>query len=153
MNRRKGENNMAEKKYEKYLTTNCLQPHPTKEGVFLTSTRNLDWSCKGNYSIDCFFLADPRIMITQPHQHEFTQYLHFFSANPDDAKEFDAEVEISLGEDKNNMEKYTITVPTAVYIPAGLFHGPLNFKKINKPILFVDLALTGTYSRIGNTPD
>ncbi len=89
-------------------------------------------------------------MITQPHEHEFNQYLHFFSSNPEDARDFDAEVEISLGEEG---EKHVIKVPTAVYIPAGLKHGPLNFVRINKPVLFVDLALTGTYTRVGNTPD
>jgi hypothetical protein len=89
-------------------------------------------------------------MITQPHKHEFPQYLHFFSANTDDAIDFDAEIEITLGEER---EKHIITSPTAVYVPAGLDHGPLNFKKINKPVLFVDIAVTGTYSRVGNTPD
>ena len=141
---------MAETKYDRYFTRDCLKPHPEKEGVFLTTTRNLEWSGGGNYSIDCFFITSPRLMITQPHQHEFAQYLHFFSANPNDATEFDAEVEISLGEEG---EKHIITEPTAVYIPSRLYHGPLNFVKINRPILFVDLVLTGKYTRIGDTPD
>ena len=141
---------MAKSKYDKYFTIKCVKPHPEKEGVFLTTTRGLEWSGGGNYSIDCFFISSPRLMITQPHQHEFPQYLHFFSANPYDATEFDAEVEISLGEEG---VKYIITQPTAVYIPAKLHHGPLNFAKINKPILFVDLALSGKYTRIDDTPD
>jgi hypothetical protein len=141
---------MAEKKYSKYLTTECLKPSPVRKDVFLTTTRNLEWSGGGNCSLDCFFITQPHLMLTQPHQHEFTQYLHFFSSNPQDAREFDAEVEISLGEEG---EKYIITQPTAVYIPAGLHHGPLNFAKVNKPVLFVDLALTGKYARVGDTPD
>ena len=89
-------------------------------------------------------------MISQPHKHEFPQYLHFFSANPDDGKDFDAEIEISLGEEQ---EKHIITEPTAVYVPAGLHHGPLNFARVTKPVLFLDIAVTGKYSRVGNTPD
>ena len=141
---------MPEGKYDKHFTTDCLKPHPEKEGVFLTTTRNVEWFGSGNCSVDCFFISEPHLMITQPHQHEFAQYLHFFSANPYDATEFDAEVEITLGEEG---EKHVIKSPTAVYIPARLHHGPLNFAKINKPILFVDLALSGKYERIGNTED
>jgi hypothetical protein len=141
---------MAETKYSKYFTTECLKPSPMRDGVFLTTTRNLEWAGGGNCSIDCFFITQPLLMLTQPHQHEFAQYLHFFSANPQDATEFDAEVEISLGEEG---EKHIIRVPTALYIPAGLYHGPLNFAKVDKPILFIDLALTGKYARVGDTPD
>ena len=141
---------MANTKYDDYFTTKCLKPHPDKEGVFLPTTRNLEWSGGHNYSIDCFFITSPRLMITQAHQHEFPQYLHFFSSNPDDAEEFDAVVEFTVGEEG---EKHIITQPTAVYVPARLPHGPLNFKTINKPILFVDLALSGKYTRIGDTPD
>jgi len=89
-------------------------------------------------------------MISQPHKHEFPQYLSFFSANPNDATDFDAEIEMSLGEEQ---EKHIVKAPTAVYIPAGMYHGPVNFAKVNKPVLFVDIAVTGNYTRVGNTPD
>jgi hypothetical protein len=29
----------------------------------------------------------------------------------------------------------------------------LNFARITKPVLFIDIAVTAKYSRIGNTPD
>jgi len=29
----------------------------------------------------------------------------------------------------------------------------LNFKVINKPVVFVDIAVAGEYKRVGNTPD
>ena len=61
---------------------------------------------------------------------------------------FDAEIELSLGEEQ---EKQIITSPTAAYIQAGLHHCPVNFAKVNKPVLFVDVAIIGKYSRIGNT--
>jgi hypothetical protein len=89
-------------------------------------------------------------MISQPHVHEFPQYLSFFSSNPTDATDFDAEIEVYLGEEQ---EKHTIKSPSSVYVPAGLPHGPIKFAKINKPLLFIDIAVTGKYSRVGNTPD
>ena len=141
---------MAETKYGKYLTRDCIRPSPTREGVFLSSTRRLKSFGGGNFSIDCIYITFPRILITEPHQHEFDQYLCFFSANPDDPADFDAEIELSLGEEQ---EKQIITSPTAAYIQAGLHHGPVNFAKVNKPVLFVDVAITGRYSRVGKTQD
>jgi hypothetical protein len=107
----------------------------------------------GHLSVDCIFITRPFMMVSQPHQHEFPQYLHFFSAKPDDQRVFDAEIEITLGEDEIHGEKHIITRPTALYIPAGVYHGPLNFKVINKPMLFIDIAVAGEYKRVGNTPD
>jgi hypothetical protein len=141
---------MAKTKYGKYLTTEVLKEDPKHPGAHVTSTRHLESFGGGHLSIDSMYITRPHLMISQPHQHEFSQYLSFFSANPNDAKDFDAEIEITLGEE---LEKHIIKSPTAAYIPAGLMHGPINFAKINKPVLFVDIALTGKYSRVGNTPD
>ena len=57
---------------------------------------------------------------------------------------------MTLGEEG---EKHIIKSPAVAYIPAGLPHGPLNFVKINKPVLFVDIALSAEYTRVGNTED
>lgn len=141
---------MAGTKYGKYLTTEVVKEDPKKEGPRVTSTRHLQDFGGGHLSIDCVYITNPHLMISQPHKHEFAQYLNFFSANPNDTKDFDAEIEVSLGEEA---EKHIITKPTSVYVPAGLHHGPINFAKINKPVLFVDIAVTGKYARVGNTPD
>jgi hypothetical protein len=114
----------------------------------MMSTRQLQSFGDGHFSIDCIFVATPRLMIDKPHQHGFAQYLCFFSANPGNARDFDAEIEISLGEEG---EKHIITSPTVAYIAAGLHHGPLNFARIGKPVLFIDIAMTGSYARIGDT--
>jgi hypothetical protein len=142
--------NIMKGKYDKYFTTEVVKEDPQKEGSNVTSTRHLKDFGGGHLSIDSIYMTQPRLMISQPHKHEFAQYLSFFSANPNDAKDFDAEIEMCLGEEQ---EKHIITRPTSVYVPAGLHHGPVNFAKINKPVLFIDIAVTGEYTRVGNTPD
>ena len=141
---------MTETKYDQNFTTECVKSDSNEKMSSITSTRHLDTFGGGHLSVDSIFISKPHQMISQPHKHEFPQYLHFFSANPNDATDFDAEIEISLGEEQ---EKHIVNAPTAVYIPAGLHHGPLNFAKVNKPVLFLDIAVTGKYSRVGNTPD
>ncbi len=133
-------------KYDRYLTRNCVKPSALT-GQLMMSTRQLEAFGDGKFSIDCVYVTSPRLMIEKPHQHTFSQYLCFFSANPVDANDFDGEVELSLGEEG---EAHSIASPTVVYVEAGLFHGPLNFARVTKPILFIDIALTGAYSRVGN---
>jgi len=145
---------MPKTKFAKYFTTDVLKESPKFPGIWdISSTRHLEGFGGGHLTIDSILITRAFLMVSQPHKHEFPQYLHFFSASPEDQRLFDAEIEVTLGEDEVHGEMHVITRPTALYIPAGLFHGPLNFKVINKPVLFVDIAVTGDYSRVGNTPD
>lgn len=145
---------MPRKKFGKYFTTDVLHVSPKFPGLWdVSTTRHLKKFGGEHLTVDCIHITHAFMMVTQPHTHEFPQYLHFFSANSNDQRDFDAEIEITLGEDETHLEKHVITRPTALYIPAGVFHGPLNFKVINKPVLFLDIAVAGKYKRVGNTPD
>ncbi len=145
---------MPSTKFDKYFSTEVLIESPKFPGLWdVSTTRHMKNFGGGHLSVDCIFITRPFVMVSQPHQHEFPQYLHFFSADPGDQRTFDAEIEMTLGEDEIHGEKHVITRPTALYIPAGLFHGPLNFKTINKPVAFIDIAVAGEYKRVGNTPD
>ena len=84
-----------------------------------------------------------------PHAHDFGQVLGFISTNPMDCREFDAEVEVCLGEEQ---EKHIINVPTVVSIAKAMSHGPITITKINKPFIFLEIMLTSSYSRIGQPP-
>jgi hypothetical protein len=141
---------LAATKYDKYITTECVKPNPKTAGAYVTSTRHIESFGGGELSIDAIYINSPHRMISQPHKHEFAQYLSFYSANAQDATDFDAEIEVTLG---GELEKHVVTCPTSIYIPAGLSHGPLDFVRVGKPVLFLDIALTGKYSRVGNTPD
>ncbi len=43
------------------------------------------------------------------------------------------------------MEKHLITEPTVLYVPAGVLHGPLEFKKVDGPVVFMNVALAPEY--------
>ena len=40
--------------------------------------------------------------------------------------------------------KYIITTTTVVYVPRG---GPLNFKRVDKPVMFINVPLTSRYTK------
>jgi len=46
------------------------------------------------------------------------------------------------------LEKHTITSTTVVYIPKGVWHCPLNFRAIRKPVLFHALYLGPTLDAV-----
>lgn len=67
------------------------------------------------------------------------EFFGIFGAElPDVFSSFDAEIELCMGPEE---EKHIITKPTFVFIPKGFHHCPLNFKKVNKPILFQAIHL------------
>jgi hypothetical protein len=140
---------MADKKYEKYLTKNIFKPFRDTERQ-MVSTRHLDDFVGNNFSLDCAFITKPLLMISKPHKHKFDQYICFLSANKDDVNDFDAEIEFSLGDEH---EKQVITSPTITFIPAGTAHGPLNYVRVTKPVLFLDVAITHKYERSWEAAD
>ena len=105
---------MAAMKYDKYITTECVKEITKRPGAFITSTRHIDDFGGGELSVDAIYINRPHLMLTQSHQHEFAQYLSFFSSNPDDPKDFDAEIELSLGEEQ---EKHVNRVLKSVLDP------------------------------------
>jgi mannose-6-phosphate isomerase-like protein (cupin superfamily) len=68
----------------------------------------------------------------EEHEHEFDEYLVFLGTNPDDPEDLGGEVELWLGGEKHVLKKNC-----AVFIPAGLRHAPVYFKKIDYPIWYL----------------
>ena len=92
--------------------------------------------------------------VTQPytdeyetHTHDFDQYLVFLGGDPSNMLDLGGEVELTLSEDGMNFETHVFTSYTTVYVKAGLYHCPLVFKKVTKPIIFYDYISTYNYAR------
>ncbi|MBR6951077.1 MAG: hypothetical protein IKH56_05030 [Oscillospiraceae bacterium] len=90
-----------------------------------------------------------------PHMHHAVdEYLVFTGADLEHFFEsFDAEIEVWLGDDPRRMEKVTITEPTIIRVPPNLWHCPINFKRIGKPVCFIPLYLDGNWSKITRIVD
>lgn len=105
-----------------------------------------------DYRMDWFCVTEPFLMINDPHTHEFDQFLAFQNADATKVNDFDAEVWLHLGPE-GEQEKIVITETCFIYVPAGMVHTPLEFVKINKPIVFMDIALTTQYVRKPEDPN
>jgi hypothetical protein len=137
---------MAKRKYEKYVMSGpwpkSVNPEVIAPSIHFEGENNGEGS---NLTFTRSWITQPFTMIKQPHKHDdFEQIVFFMGGNPTDVKDFGAEIEYFLGEEG---EKYVITTPTMVYVPKGLIHGPLTFKRIDKPIEFIDVVLAPKYVR------
>ena len=105
---------MPKGKHDKLITHDLFWKSPENPNLSVSGTRHLGnmWG-GGKMSMDTNYVTKAHTMISQPHVHEFPQYLNFFSANPKDAHDFDAEVEVTI-----DGEKHIIKEPSSIYIPA-----------------------------------
>ena len=140
---------MSKLKYNKYVATNILE-EVTRGGVkhggvhgktSMWVVGNKDWD-GAPYTVGIRYHIGAWEGHTVPHLHNYDKIFIFLGSNPDDMSEFDAEIHLSLGEEQ---EKYVITSPTAIYIPAGLMHCPLTWERVDKPVMFSEICMTPRY--------
>lgn len=91
-------------------------------------------------------ITKANFMEKEGHHHLVDEYFAIFGAQvPDIWSSFDAVVELCYGPEE---EKHIITQPTFVFVPKGMHHCPLNFKVVNKPILFQAIHLGPRFHKI-----
>lgn len=139
---------MTESKYGKYIIRNPIVPpgmghHPEITAPVVQCTGDKELS-GAPFSINFDFITEPFTMIARAHAHAYDQFLFFLGGNPADMGDFGAEVELCLGEEQ---EKQLITTTSAVHIPKGLIHGPLIYRRVDRPIIFVDAFLAAGYAK------
>ena len=97
-------------------------------------------------TMNCGFqvITAPVFLQEEPHFHTFDENLVFLGAVlPDVFKSFDAEIHFYMGKTLDTMEKIVVTEPTIIKVPKGYWHGPLNFVRIDKPLLFQAVMFHG----------
>ncbi len=86
------------------------------------------------------------------HRHAKDEFLVFLGATFPNVFDFDARIEFTIGKDEE-AETYVIDKPTIIRIPAGTYHCPLNFKEVNKPVMFMATLFTPMFGGIYDLPD
>ena len=129
---------MADMKYGKYVVKHDLQTGGFGPEYIYTGEGDYN----SNFTIMFLRITEPTLMEEYAHSHDFDMYLYFHSFDADNMGDLGADIEIGLGEER---EIHKITTPTSVYIPAGMVHCPLEFKRVDKPILFVHCTLASKY--------
>jgi hypothetical protein len=137
---------MAERKYQKlFLTEPALRTkfaRPTMAPSALVESKT-HFGVETNFTIAWRYVAEPMVMDKIPHAHpDFDEFLVFLGGNLENMFDFDADIEMYMGKER---EIYKISQATVIYIPKGFYHCPIDFKRIGKPVLFQPIPLSPDY--------
>jgi hypothetical protein len=72
------------------------------------------------------------------HTHNFQEFMAWYSGNPDDPDDFQAEIVFCLGKE---MEKHIFTRPTIISLPPGLPHHPFEITRVDSPIIQIEIMI------------
>jgi len=87
----------------------------------------------------------PVYMERAPHIHDCDEYFAFLGTGlRDPFSSFDAEIELRLGPEK---EWHIINEPTFVFVPKGFPHTPMEFRVVNRPLMFQAIHLGRGFRR------
>lgn len=131
---------MAESKYGKYIIRGIASKESMPGVMPSAFGPPKDWAGI-KHRMKWEYISKP-VIIEEPHSHDFEEFLCFMGSNPKDTDDFGAEIEISMGKEG---EKQVIDTPTVVFIPKGMGHSPINFKKVHKPIIFCSIYMAQEY--------
>jgi hypothetical protein len=81
------------------------------------------------------------------------EYIFFMGADPMNILDFDAEIDFYIGDSPDGMELYKITKPTVVMLPPTVWHSPILFRNVKKPVLFQAAFLAGCWGTITRRKD
>ncbi len=127
-------------KYGKYIVTDLFKKIEYYTGSSYVAHNG---ELGGNITMAYHCVTKPKLF-AMTHAHNFQEVLCFMGGNPLDITDFGAEVEIQLGAEH---EKHVITKTSCVSIPPNLPHCPLNIKRVDKPIIFLEISNTPTYPK------
>ncbi len=84
-----------------------------------------------------------------PHFHQgVDEYIFFMGSDPENFFDFDCDIDFAIGDDPDHMEHRKITKPTVVRIPPTVWHCPILFRKVTKPVMFQAAFMHGTWGTI-----
>ena len=144
---------MAEGKYGKYYITetppNPRHPQSRIKGNEMPWENTLYINQELNGTIKGAFYLETNMVVrttkpdaeSKPHSHPHNEYLIFLGTDPKDLFDLGGEVEFWVGG-----EKHLITKSCAVFVPGGIEHCPLYFRRVDKPFMFITTSDSLGYS-------
>ena len=136
----------GQSKYGKYIISKDIYRKIPAEYAG-TSLVSHNGELKVDVSMGYHCVTKP-ILFSETHTHNNEEILCFIGGNPSDITDFGAEIEMSMGPEH---EKHIINQTACVSIPANLAHCPLDIRKVDKPIVFLEISLTRAYKAPGSS--
>jgi hypothetical protein len=94
----------------------------------------------GHYVETCWFFTGSDEIAVHPHTHDFDEVLAFIGNNPDDLTDLGGQVEQTIGG-----ETHILTKSCVLLVPAGMVHGPLVIRRVDRPFFHFATGYTALY--------
>lgn len=104
------------------------------------------------FNVGFQIFVKPFFLDRNPHRHPQDEYLIFLGGTFPNVFDWDADIEFTLGQVGVDAEVFHITQPTIIRVPANVYHCPLNFKRIDKPVFFQAACMMPMFGGIYDTP-
>jgi len=152
---------MAKLKYAGNIVVDDLMPPPSPEyikhmeyqekaGNTIDRTLLLgiqDSIVKGSFFAACEWIwglpGDGPVGIELPHNHDFDEIIGLIGSIKGQPRELGGEVEFWM-----DVEEYIITNTCLIFIPKGVNHCPLIFRRVDSPIFLFESGNNTVYQRI-----
>jgi hypothetical protein len=134
---------MAESKYGKYIIKEPLEKGMAPM-LHICGEEGCIGAVFGNFPVEVQLLciSQPIAFPHPAHAHDADEIFFIFGSNPLNYYDFDAEIEIHLGEEG---EKHIVNTTSIIFMPKGLVHGPIAITKVNKPFQWMHVLFTPKY--------
>ncbi len=152
---------MPDQKYSKYILTDVDRDYlatlktpksieeQRKAGNYIETTYMFhldDTILEGGFYTDCHWVTgvkgDGGAQTEIAHTHDFGETIGFVGSIPDNPRALGGEIEFYLED-----EKYILDKSCLIYVPAGMKHLPLIFRRVDSPIFFWTASDSKKYGR------
>ncbi|MDM7994785.1 MAG: hypothetical protein QUT30_03765 [Acidobacteriota bacterium] len=135
---------MAKKKYGKYIIKEPLEKGSSAPSLHICAEKGCVGAQFNGFPVEVQLLTitKPMAFPHPTHAHDADEIFFIFGSNPKNYYDFDAEIEIHLGKEK---EKHIVNSTSIVYVPKGLMHSPIAITKVNKPFQWMHVLFTPKY--------
>jgi hypothetical protein len=135
---------MAESKYGKYIVKEPMEKGRMGPSIHICAEEGCLGAPFSGFPVEVQLLTitEPIAFPHPPHMHDADEIFFIFGSNPKNYYDFDAEIEIFFGEER---EKHIVNSTSIVYVPKGVLHSPIAITKVNKPFQWMHVLFTPKY--------
>ena len=76
----------------------------------------------------------------ESHSHDYPEVIAFFGSDPENPQDLYADAEVHIGG-----EIHTVTKSCLIFVPPNVPHGPIDFKRIDRPIFHFTCGPSSKY--------
>jgi hypothetical protein len=100
----------------------------------------------GSFYVEAVWVVGSVPTVHPVHYHDHDEILGFVGSNMDDLNDLGAEIDLVIGDVKT-----TITKTCFIHVPAGVKHGGLCFRKIDRPVFQIAMLRQDIFESVPPT--